>query len=142
MADLVTIGVLHSLLRFGLKFKEINLDDPRSTEPLMFDDSSLEDPSSLKKFEMKEVPIHLSGRRIQAYLERHELKVWVAWAPKIISSKGPKFTFINFYPHKNVVWHRSWVESMEHSPLETPGYIFINCETWLKYVKTKVEMEL
>jgi hypothetical protein len=138
IADLVTIGVLHSLLRFGLKFKEINLDDPRSTEPLMFDDSSLEDPSSLKKFEMKEVPIHLSGRRIQTYLEKHEFKVWVAWAPNIISNKRPRYTFINFYPHKNDKWHRSWVESMEHSPFETLGYIFINCETWLKYVQDKL----
>lgn len=146
MSDLVTIGVIHSLLKFGLKFNDLTdsvldfIDPVRKGQLTSFADIA-----------KSMVTAHKSGRRIQAFLQKYEYKVWVAWSPIIFGSiYYYKNNHVTFFPHDSdlpsvaslsgddVSIFEGVIKEMKDTSTPTLGNLLINCETWLEHVQAQM----
>lgn len=131
LADLITIGVIHSLLRFGVRFEGLKVSSADSRTKLFFlpDDDARRDPSYRAYESVAET--NSSTRRIQEYLEYHNFKVIAAWAPyyePIINSD------VIFYPSTGPASEDSFMFRVRDPKPHLLGHCFINCQTWYWYV--------
>ncbi|MHB8203594.1 MAG: hypothetical protein ACYDHG_07785 [Desulfomonilaceae bacterium] len=114
--DLVVVGILHSLFKFGLKYQDIE-----NGIEISFDNGD---------YGIKKVRLSNSGRTMQDYLKGYRYNVFVFWAPE------PKtVTEIVFYPMSELRSHMAYISRiMPSSPEERPklptlGYIWIDCSS-------------
>jgi hypothetical protein len=139
VADLVTIGVLHSLLKFGVTFKELKKSDLTTSDTLNFMEPIKKPLISFAEIAEGMVPINKSERKIQTYLEKHQFKVWVTWSPIMETSMfGGKTNFISFFPHKDRGLWKDCVKDMEDRDYPALGHVIINCQTWHVYVNDRL----
>ncbi len=68
VADLVVVGIFHSLFKFGLKYQDI--------------ENGIEISFDRGDYGIKKVKLSNSGRNMQDYLEGHKYNVFVFWAPE------------------------------------------------------------
>ena len=130
LADLVTIGALHSLFKCGLKFEALRLEGFDRDNILFFSDN-------VEFFEMGYIPAreklpaaYTSRRRIQEFLYAHEFKVMLYWG----RANDPLKDFLAFYPLSDVERHNLLLSRITDDNETLLGHIFINCETWFHYV--------
>jgi len=119
--DLIVVGVLHSLFRFGLKYQDIE-----NGVEISFDNGD---------YGIRKVKLSNSGRTMQEYLKHHRYNVFVFWAPEPQS-----VTEIIFYPMSELRCHMAYISRiMPSKPEERPkslalGYIWIDCGSLARQV--------
>ena len=119
--DMIVVGILHSLFRFGLKYQDIE----KGVE-ISFDNGD---------YGIRKVKLSNSGRTMQDYLKRHRYKVFVFWAPE-----PQRVTEIIFYPMSELGSHMGHLSRiMPLKPGERPkpialGYIWIDCDSMARQV--------
>ena len=134
MADLVTIGVIHSLLRFGIKFNDLT-----KSNFAFFDLESNKICWTFAELYELSVGVTKAERKVQFFLEKYAYKVWVAWTPIIASSiYQSRHNSIDFYPHDNEKMHGKSLQQMTETDFPAMGHLFINCATWLDHIQLQL----
>ncbi len=119
--DLIVVGILHSLFRFGLRYQDIE-----NGIEILFDNGD---------YGIRKVKLSKSGRTIQEYLGRYKNNVFVFWAPE-----PQTVAEIVFYPMSELRSHMTYISQiMPSSPEERPkslslGYIWIDCGSLARQV--------
>ena len=123
LADLVTIGLIHSLLQFGLRFEELKSDASDKGHILHF--REVEQP-----FEERWGNIQDPTRRIQNFMSRYKFDVTVHW-PRLY---GFSKQIVLFYPTADYRYFSGQLSSIMDVDPTAIGHVFINCDSWFQYV--------
>ncbi len=138
LSDLVTIGVLHSMLRVGVGYQRLKADKINRSDVISFADQEEKYSKLTIRPARKLSKIDEAGRSIQEYLFNHKFKVTVHVSP-YIEMKEPRAAMIHIYPSSDEKFHE-WLcgEHLRDSYHEVLGHFFINCDTWFQYVCERI----
>lgn len=123
LPDLVTIGLIHSLLQFGLRFEELKSGNSDKGHLLHFREVE-------KPFEERWGNIQDSNRRIQNFISRYKFDVTIHW-PKIY---GLSTQTVLFYPTSDYRYFSGQLSTILDTDPTAVGHVFINCDSWFHYV--------
>ena len=145
-ADLVTVGVLHSLFSFGVRFNQMRLgsrDFP--VDYVVFAEPKKEThrPSFKRATAQGEVDEQkgiLLGRLIQAFLSKYNYEVLVHFAPhhatlddRILQS------IITFFPMSDQGTREGFLREVDNPYYMETGAVFISCYRWFNTVIVGLE---
>jgi hypothetical protein len=135
-ADLVTIAILHGLLRFGVGYKDIG--GAPNPNRLIYKSVVMElDASALMRGPMAIPPtITLeSGRQIQEFLLNNDYDVIVCWAPEVEVQESAIYVYPTSFKIEHELKTKS-ITDLRHCPF---GTIFIYAKQWECYVEKKLK---
>lgn len=138
MADLVTIGVIHSMLRVGVGYQRLKADRLYRSDIISFSGQEEKYDKLTIRPPRKPSKIDEAGRSIQEFLYNHWFKVTVHVSPYIETTE-PRAAIIHVYPSSDETFHK-WLCGwhLKDTDYEVLGHFFINCDTWFQYVSERI----